>query len=87
MNEKAKEFYLRHGVKEIVYGVEKTNKTKDIILMRSKNCIRFDLGQCLIKDKQTPDFDQELFLKDNQRLYKLTFDCKNCFMNIQSLEK
>lgn len=87
VNEKAKEFYLRHGVKEIVYGVEKTNKTKDIILMRSKNCIRFDLGQCLIKDKQTPDFDQELFLKDNQRLYKLTFDCKNCFMNIQSLEK
>lgn len=87
VNEKAKEFYLRHGVKEIVYGVEKTNKTKDIILMRSKNCIRFALGQCLIKDKQTPDFDQELFLKDNQRLYKLTFDCKNCFMNIQSLEK
>ncbi|MFA6199892.1 MAG: U32 family peptidase [Bacteroidales bacterium] len=87
VNEKAKEFYLRHGVEEIVYGVEKTNKTKDIVLMRSKNCIRFALGQCIIKDKQTPDFDQELFLKDNNRTYKLSFDCKNCFMDIQSLEK
>ncbi len=87
VNEKAKEFYLRHGVEEIVYGVEKTNKTKDIVLMRSKNCIRYALGQCIIKDKQTPDFDQELFLKDNNRTYKLSFDCKNCFMDIQSLEK
>ncbi|HHT03951.1 MAG TPA: hypothetical protein GX005_06495, partial [Bacteroidales bacterium] len=87
VNEKAKEFYLRHKVEEITYGVEKTNLTKDIILMRSKNCIRYALGQCLIRDKQTPDFDQELFLKDNERTYKLTFDCKNCFMDIQALEK
>lgn len=87
INEKAKEFYLRHGVEEITYGVEKTNLTKDIILMRSKNCIRYALGQCLIRDKQTPDFDQELFLKDNERTYKLIFDCKNCFMDIQALEK
>jgi len=87
VNEKAKEFYLRHKVEEITYGVEKTNQTKDIILMRSKNCIRYALGQCLIRDKQTPDFDQELFLKDNERTYKLTFDCKNCFMDIKVLEK
>lgn len=87
VNEKAKEFYLRHKVEEITYGVEKTNLTKDIILMRSKNCIRYALGQCLIRDKQTPDFDQELFLKDNERTYKLTFDCKNCFMDIKVLEK
>lgn len=87
VNEKAKEFYLRHKVEEITYGVEKTNLTKDIILMRSKNCIRYALGQCLIRDKQTPDFDQELFLKDNERTYQLTFDCKNCFMDIKALEK
>ena len=71
----------------IKLGATASNTTKDIVLMRSKNCIRFVLGQCIIKDKQTPDFDQELFLKDNNRTYKLSFDCKNCFMDIQSFEK
>mgnify|MGYP000860859725 CR=1 FL=1 len=90
VNEKAKEFYTRHKVEDIEYGLEKENsknsKPNEMVLMRTKNCIRYTLGQCLIRDKQTPDFDQELFLKDNQRTYKLHFDCKNCFMDILLLE-
>ncbi len=90
INEKAKEFYTRHMVEDIEYGLEKENsknsKPNEMVLMRTKNCIRYTLGQCLIRDKHTPDFDQELFLKDNKRTYKLHFDCKNCFMDILPLE-
>jgi putative protease len=90
VNEKAKQFFLNHKIEEIENGLEKqgerNSKSKDIVLMRTKNCIRYTLGQCLIRDKQTQDFNQELFLKDNKRTYKLHFDCKNCFMDLISLE-
>lgn len=90
VNEKAKQFFLNHKVEEIENGLEKqgerNSKSKDMVLMRTKNCIRYTLGQCLIRDKQTQDFNQELFLKDNKRTYKLHFDCKNCFMDLISLE-
>ncbi len=83
VNEKSKQFYNRHGVEKIEYGLEMDKVTqKGLVLMRSKNCIRYNLGQCLMRDKQSPDFNQELFLKDNNRTYKLSFDCKNCFMDV-----
>jgi putative protease len=84
VNERAKQFFLRHKVEKIDYGIEalKANPKEDIVLMRSKNCIRYNLKQCLLRDEQTSDFNQELFLRDNQRTYKLQFDCKNCFMDL-----
>lgn len=87
VNQKSEQFYKRHKVEEIYYSVEKTNQTKNIVLMRTKNCIRYALGQCLIKDKQTLDFDQNLYIKDNHQRYKLSFDCKNCFMEIEKDER
>ena len=87
VNKKAEQFYKRHKVEEIEYSVEKTNQTNNIVLMRTKNCIRFALGQCLTRDKQSSDFDQNLYLKDNHQTYKLTFDCKNCIMEVDFFSK
>lgn len=87
VNQKAEQFYIRHKVEEIEYSVEKTNQIKNIVLMKTKNCIRFALGQCLIRGKLSSDFDQNLYLQDNHQIYKLSFDCKNCIMEVEKQER
>lgn len=81
-NEKAKNFYLRHGVKKLEYGVEKTLTNDEIILMSSRHCLRYQLGQCLKRENVSPEYQGDLFLQDNRRRFKLSFDCKNCMMEI-----
>ncbi len=50
-------------------------------LMRCKYCIRFELGFCL-KEKTARKIDEPLFLENNGKRYRLSFDCKNCEMVI-----
>lgn len=50
-------------------------------LMRSKYCIRYELGLCL---KNRNVNKNELFLVNNGRRFKLDFDCKACEMILRS---
>ena len=81
-NEEAKAFYENKGVKIKEYALEKQMKKEEICLMRSRNCVRYNLGQCLKRHKQQKDYQSTLFLKDNNYKYRLSFDCENCIMEV-----
>lgn len=81
-NEESKAFYENKGVKVKEYALEKQMQKEEICLMRSRNCIRYNLGQCLKRHKQQKDYQSELFLKDNNLKYRLSFDCENCIMEV-----
>ncbi|MBO7487326.1 MAG: U32 family peptidase [Bacteroidales bacterium] len=56
-------------------------KAEDGVLMRSKYCIRYELGLCP-KQSGKPGARESLFLVNNGRRLKLAFDCKACEMSV-----
>ena len=84
VNEKAEEFYKRHGVESVEEGFEK-RKQKEGTLMTMKHCLRFQFGLCEGRGKNP----EPLFLSDRQNNYRLEFDCDRCEMQVvlESREK
>ena len=60
-------------------------KAADGELMRSKYCIRHELGICPRQGKRT-DIREPLFLVNNGRRLQLAFDCKACEMSVLSCD-
>lgn len=87
LNHKALEFYQRHGAQTTEFGLEKTLDYAGKPLMTTKYCIRYELGQCLVRHQVKPDFRSDLTLENNGRRYQLKFDCKNCMMQIFAAEE
>jgi putative protease len=56
-------------------------KAEDGVLMRSKYCIRHELGICPRQGKKA-DVREPLFLVNNGRRLQLAFDCKACEMSV-----
>lgn len=56
-----------------------TAHQKDAELMRTRYCIRKELGLCLLEG----GMKDELFLLNNGRRLRLGFDCKNCEMTVR----
>ncbi len=76
LNEKAKYFYCRHGVKVLEMAAESGIDMQGKVIMTTKHCLRHEFDLC---QKQTGD----LFLVDEyNKKYKLEFDCKNCEMKV-----
>jgi len=92
INTKAEEFYNRHGVSKIERGVDSISSAAEMarentVLMRTKYCLRYELGQCLKRkcNKQIDkEYQEELFLENNGTRFKLTFDCQKCEMAIRA---
>lgn len=82
LNKKAIEFYKRHGVKSIENAFETQIDFADKEIMITKHCIKYQLGACGKFEKNPRKVEEPLFLEDNNRKYKLEFDCKNCFMKV-----
>ena len=87
INDKAEAFYRRHGAKEIERGLEQTEDYDGKALMTTKYCLRYELGCCLQgKCSGKPQLDIKptatLILKNNDRRFRLEFDCCNCQMLI-----
>ncbi len=82
LNEKAEAFYRKHGVKEIEKGFELQNEHKGKVLMKTKYCLLFEMGQCLKNPKTEEKFRRPLVIKNNQRTFALKFDCENCQMQV-----
>jgi len=76
-NKYAKQFYERRGVKVLENSFEKNSKN-DAELMRTKYCLKYELGKC--KSKETLYLENEF-----KQRYRLEFDCKNCEMIIKKL--
>ena len=87
INDKAEAFYKHHGVKEIERGLEQTEDYDNKALMTTKYCLRYELGCCLQgKNSSKPQLDIKptatLLLRNNDRRFRLQFDCRNCQMLI-----
>ncbi|MCG8581253.1 MAG: U32 family peptidase [Bacteroidales bacterium] len=82
VNEKAQQFYARHGVEKSDWGFEKHSTIKDAELMRTKHCLLYMNNQCL---KDHPEARQllPLTLYNKKDSYNLEFDCKNCEMIVK----
>lgn len=81
-NHLAKEIYLSHGADSADSAYEIVHN-EDAELMRTKYCIRYELGQCLkMKPKGTP-FPAKLHLENNGQVFPLQFDCANCEMVVK----
>ncbi|MBO4600298.1 MAG: U32 family peptidase [Bacteroidales bacterium] len=93
INEKILQFYHRHGVQQIDYGVEKTHDYQDKELMTTKYCLRYELGCCLKTDRRkwtvaNPEaYQGGLLLHNNRHWFALQFDCQHCQMHILPAEK
>ena len=74
------QFYKRHGVQNIenAFELEKTNKNK--VLMFNKYCIRHELDLC---EKGKND---DLYLINNGKKLRVSFDCSRCEMKIMKIE-
>lgn len=87
INDKAEAFYKRHGVKEIERGLEQTEDYDGKALMTTKYCLRYELGCCLQgKNSGKSQLDIKptatLLLRNNDRRFRLDFDCRQCLMLI-----
>ncbi len=86
LNHKAEQFYRRHGVKHLEYGLEKTLDYEGKSLMTTKYCLRYELGSCLLGKNGTRQKQSipngPLYLRNNKNWFRLEFDCKNCQMKI-----
>ncbi|NPD86804.1 U32 family peptidase [Lentimicrobium sp. L6] len=82
-NEKARQFYKEHGVIKQEEALEISPEKVDQLLMTTRYCIKHELGYCerFQGAKNTPP--EPLYLEDQNRKYKLSFDCKNCLMKIR----
>lgn len=94
-NEKATEFYKRHGVVSIEPAFEQ-KQVESVPLMFMKHCLKYSFGGC-VKIKLTSErvnkltsFENKaepLFLRYKNELLKLEFDCKSCKMKIKQTLK
>ena len=84
MNSGSKEFYLQHGVDSVEPAFEVQFPSGSPLLMKTKYCIKFELGFCPREQnrKEGTDFKEPFYLRDAGRRYKLQFDCKACEMNL-----
>ncbi|MFA7116090.1 MAG: U32 family peptidase [Bacteroidales bacterium] len=96
-NKLAKELYNEIGINpELAFEL---NPKEGFELMRTKYCIRYELGCCLMgKNKRDKnDLNSEwpienipsgnMYLRNNGKLLTVKFDCKNCEMVILSCDK
>ncbi len=84
-NSLSEKLYRKNGAENIrmAYEIEEKN---DAELMRTKYCIRYQLGICRknISDRKLESVIKgDLFLRNNGNLLKLVFDCRNCEMIIK----
>jgi putative protease len=82
LNRKAEAFYQRHGVQKIAPAAESGLDMRGKPVMRTRYCIRHQLGLCDGKHK-SGDLREPLYLVDqDEHSYRLRFDCEECEMEV-----
>ena len=79
INEKSKEFYERHGVTDIDFGLEKKHYDEELVVMTTKHCIRYANNICC---KEIGKPAESLYLFNEKGRFRLDFDCRNCCMKV-----
>lgn len=83
-NQLARNFYHRHGVKEIEKAFELQWDPGKSRVMTTKYCVKYELGKCARFQRATmgEKVVEPLTLKHGDIEYKLKFNCKPCEMEI-----
>ncbi|WP_370362815.1 U32 family peptidase [Desulfopila sp. IMCC35008] len=82
-NAKAQAFYRRHGVTEFDLSEESCREGKDGALMRTRYCIRAQLGRCKKSGEAEGELAEPFTLTDNTGVYILDFNCEACEMVVR----
>jgi collagenase-like PrtC family protease len=88
LNEHAAAFYRRHGVTQIEPAAESGLDMRGRVVMRTKYCIKHELGLCPKRGKApsadgAPSLKEPLHLVDEGgHRYELRFDCGACEMDV-----
>lgn len=91
LNAKAEAFYHRHGAQQVERGLEQTGDYDGKALMTTRYCLRYELGCCLQGKNENEKRRNEtveikpgdtLLLRNQERLFRLEFDCHECLMRI-----
>jgi putative protease len=80
VNEKARDFYARHGVKQIEKGFELQTDASGKVLMTTRHCLKFQFDLC----RGDKGGAEELYLSDGSNRYRLEFNCDECVMKIMA---
>ena len=80
-----KKIELAKGTATIKCDAAAVNTGKEGELMRTRYCIRYELGMCPVH--QGAKNSGPLFLINNGRKLALGFDCKNCEMTVSAVQK
>ena len=86
-NRFSKEIYRELGISDCASSYE-LNPVKDAVLMRTKYCIKYQLGICnrnLLGRKgilSNNNFKEPLFLCNREKKLRLVFDCSKCEMMV-----
>jgi putative protease len=82
INKFAEKFYKQHGVISIEPGFELSKDRDNEVLMQTKYCIKYELGQCYKQTDGKMGLNKQLFLENRKVKLKIEFDCRNCEMKI-----
>ena len=86
-NDKARQFYARHGVKVIAAAYEAQEEHGEVSLMITKHCVRYSLSLCPKQAKGVTGVQgtvraEPLQLINGKEKLTLRFDCKPCEMHV-----
>jgi putative protease len=86
-NDKAREFYKKHGVQMIAAAYEAHEEAGEVPVMITKHCLRFSFNLCPkqakgVKGVQGQVKAEPMVLVNGDQKYTLKFDCKPCEMHI-----
>ena len=96
-NRKAKEFYKAQGIEACsLEGFEHSGSlstgegggrghTSPLLLMQCRYCLRNEMGFCTKSGKRAPWKEPLTISISDGREFQLQFDCKNCQMNVVSI--
>ncbi|UXY15563.1 U32 family peptidase [Chitiniphilus purpureus] len=86
-NQKARDFYSRHGVELIAAAYEAHQEPGEVSVMITKHCLRFSYNLCPKQAKGVIGVKgqvraEPMTLKSGNETYTLKFDCKPCEMHV-----
>ena len=86
-NQKARDFYAKHGVKVIAAAYESHEEESEVSLMITKHCVRFSLSLCPKQAKGVTGVQgtvraEPMQLINGKEKLTLRFDCKPCEMHV-----
>ena len=81
-NHIARETYRSFGATQTDDAFEISHRP-DAELMRTKYCIRHELGLCPVRQTSGQQGKANLYLTNNGKRYSLSFDCRNCEMIVK----